>query len=164
MPTGILTSIAISIAISIAFSVVSMILFPKPSPQQQRRQQGNEPPPSNGTYNERQPVPPLRVIAGRCRVGGDYATLEEKAGVAYHIIVHAAHRIEGYVQHWLHDELVTFERPATRSPRRRTSPAMSKIDEPARARTPRPPGPIAWRPCRRSGPPTIAATASPRST
>src|SRR4051812_44451731 len=107
MPTSIIISVAISIAISVAFTVARMLLFPQQQPQQAQRQQPNEPPPPNGVFNERQPVPSLRVICGRVRTGGDFATLEEKNGVAYAVIVHASHRVHAYVQTWLHDELVT---------------------------------------------------------
>jgi hypothetical protein len=106
MAFSVLISIGISLAISAALTVAQMLLFPKSTPQ---RPQTNQPTPPNGTQNERQPIPPLRVICGRVRTGGDIAFLEEKAGSAYQIIVHAAHRIEGYVQHWLHDEIITLD-------------------------------------------------------
>lgn len=66
------------------------------------------PKPDDGKYNLRQNVPPLSVVLGRTKKGGDYVALEERNGTAYHIIVHAGHRIEGYVQHYLHDEAVTL--------------------------------------------------------
>ncbi|WP_428673725.1 hypothetical protein [Reyranella sp.] len=106
---AILSSVVISLAISVALTVAQMLLFPRQQPQRPQQQQPNLSPPPNGTVNERQAVPPLRAICGRVRTGGDYATLEEKGGMAYHVLVHAAHRIEGYVQHWLHDELVTLD-------------------------------------------------------
>jgi hypothetical protein len=102
---GVLISIGISLAISAALTVAQMLLFPRQNP---KAQQQNQPQAPNGTVNEKQPVPPLRVICGRVRTGGDYATEEEKSGAAYHVIVHAAHRIEGYVTHWLNDEIVTI--------------------------------------------------------
>lgn len=105
MPISIIIGTVISIAISIAISLVVSLLTPKP---QQQQRQSNDPPPPNGTFNERQEIPPLRVIFGRVKTGGDFAFLEEKSAVAYQILVHAAHRIEGYVQHWLHDEIATI--------------------------------------------------------
>ena len=108
---GILGKILLSIVVSVALNVVVSLLFPRQ--QAQRQQQSNLPPPPNGTVNERQAVPPLRVICGRVRTGGDYATEEEKGGTAYHLLIHAAHRIEGYVQHWLHDEIVTLGEDGT---------------------------------------------------
>lgn len=101
-----LISTLISIAISVVLSVVVSLLTPRP---QQQQQQANQPQPPNGSFNERQEIPPLRVIFGRVKSGGDFAFLEDRAGAAYQIIVHAAHRIEGYVQHWLHDEIVTLD-------------------------------------------------------
>lgn len=41
--------------------------------------------------------------------GGDYVFLEEASGNAYHIIVQATHEIQGYIQHYLHDEKVTLD-------------------------------------------------------
>lgn len=105
MPVSFVVGLLINLAISVALSLVVSLLTPRA--QQQR--QTNEPTPPNGSYNERQPIPPLRVGFGRVKTGGDLAFLEEKGGVAYQIIVHFAHRIEGYVQHWLHDEIVTLD-------------------------------------------------------
>jgi hypothetical protein len=96
----------ISIAISAALSVASMLLFPRQSPRQPQRLL---PQPPNGSINERQAIPPLRVVCGRGKVGGDLAFLETNIGYLYEIYVHAAHRIEGYVTHYLHDEIVTFD-------------------------------------------------------
>ncbi len=61
----------------------------------------------DGKYNLKQNVPPLARIYGTVKKGGDYALLEEKDGVAWHIIVHAGHRIEAYRQIYLHDDAVT---------------------------------------------------------
>lgn len=66
------------------------------------------PKPEDGKYNLRQNVPDLAIVLGRVKKGGDYDSLEERNGTAYHIIVHAGHRIQGYVQHYLHDEAVTL--------------------------------------------------------
>ncbi|SHE68379.1 hypothetical protein SAMN02745157_0705 [Kaistia soli DSM 19436] len=63
----------------------------------------------DGKYNLKQNVPPLCRIYGRVKKGGDYVLLEEAGGFAYHIIVHAGHRVEAYVEHWLHDDLVTHD-------------------------------------------------------
>jgi hypothetical protein len=102
---ALLISVGISLAISAALTVATMLLFPKQGPQQQRR---NDPKPPDGSFNERQAIPPLRVVCGRGKVGGDLALLETKDGRLYEIYVHAAHRIEGYVQHYMHDEPVTL--------------------------------------------------------
>lgn len=66
------------------------------------------PKPEDGSYNLKQNVPSLAYVLGRVKKGGDYVFLEQKSGAAYHIIVMAAHRIQGYVQHYLHDEKVTL--------------------------------------------------------
>lgn len=98
----------IMMAVSTALSYASMLIFQRQPPTPQIQQQ-NMPPPPNGVFNERQSVPPRRAGFGRCRTGGDYMTLEEKAGVAYHQLAHCSHRIKGFVQHWLHDELITLD-------------------------------------------------------
>ncbi|MEY9629888.1 hypothetical protein [Sinorhizobium fredii] len=67
------------------------------------------PKPDDGSYNLKQSVPSLPYVLGRVKKGGDYVFLEEKAGVAYHVIVWAGHRIQGYVQHYLHDEKATLD-------------------------------------------------------
>lgn len=74
------------------------------------------PKPEDGSYNLKQNVPSLAYVLGRVKKGGDYAFLEERAGVAYHIMVEAAHRIQGYVKHYLHDEPVTLSGGVVVSP------------------------------------------------
>lgn len=70
------------------------------------QQQPNAPKPEDGKYNLKQSVPPLVYALGRVKKAGDYAFLEETGGTAYHITVIAAHKINGFVSHWLHDEEV----------------------------------------------------------
>lgn len=65
------------------------------------------PRPEDGSYNLKQNVPSRPYVLGRVKKGGDYAFLEEGGGRAYHIMVHAAHRINGFEQHYLHDTAVT---------------------------------------------------------
>ncbi|RVT80226.1 hypothetical protein EM858_04315 [Agrobacterium sp. CNPSo 2736] len=67
------------------------------------------PKPEDGSYNLKQNVPSLAYVLGRVKKGGDYAFLEEINGIAFHIIVMAAHQIQGYVQHYLHDEKATVD-------------------------------------------------------
>ena len=67
------------------------------------------PKPEDGSYNLKQNVPSLAFVLGRVKKGGDYVFLEQASGAAYHGIVMAAHRIQGYVQHYLHDEKVTLD-------------------------------------------------------
>lgn len=67
------------------------------------------PKPEDGSYNLKQQVPSLAFVLGRVKKGGDYVFLEEIGGSAYHITVWAAHRINGYLQHYLHDEKVTLD-------------------------------------------------------
>jgi hypothetical protein len=75
---------------------VSKALTPKPS----------VPKPEDGTYNLKQSVPSLPIVLGRVKKAGDYVFLEEKNGTAFHVIVTAGHRIQGFVKHYLHDEEV----------------------------------------------------------
>lgn len=75
------------------------------------------PKPDDGSYNLKQSVPSLTYVLGRVKKGGDYIFLEETGGSAFHILVWAGHRINGYVQHYLHDEKVTLNGSgATTSP------------------------------------------------
>lgn len=67
------------------------------------------PKPEDGSYNLKQNVPPLPIVLGRAKKGGDYVFLEEASGTAFHITAMAGHRINGYVQHYLHDEPVTLD-------------------------------------------------------
>ncbi|MBB3743740.1 hypothetical protein FHX10_003239 [Rhizobium sp. BK591] len=89
--------------LSVGLGLVSKALMPKPS----------VPKPEDGTYNLKQSVPSLPIILGRVKKAGDYVFLEETNGVAYHIIVHAGHRIQGYVKHYLHDEEITIDGTGT---------------------------------------------------
>lgn len=72
-------------------------------------QRPETPKPEDGKYNLKQSVPPLTYVLGKVKKGGDYAFLEETGGTAFHITVLAAHRIKGFVEHWLHDEAVTLD-------------------------------------------------------
>lgn len=79
-------------------AVVSRLLVQKPE----------VPKPDDGSYNLKQNVPSLAYVLGWTKKGGDYVFIEETEGDAYHIIVQAAHRIDGYIQHYLHDEKITL--------------------------------------------------------
>lgn len=109
-PTGILISVAISIAISAVLTVAQALLFPAQRRQQQQSllatQTQNR---QSGTFNEKQNVPSIAIALGRVKKGGDYVFLEERDGRAYHILVLAAHRIEGVVDYYLHDERVVTQ-------------------------------------------------------
>ncbi|MGG7534687.1 hypothetical protein [Rhizobium sp. 12,4] len=85
--------------LAVGLGFVSKALTPKPS----------VPKPEDGTYNLKQSVPSLPIVLGRVKKAGDYVFLEESNGTAYHIIVTAGHRIQGFVQHYLHDEAVTMD-------------------------------------------------------
>ncbi|NSX92645.1 hypothetical protein [Agrobacterium tumefaciens] len=67
------------------------------------------PKPEDGSYNLKQNVPSLPYVLGRVKKGGDYAFLEEAAGVAHHITVFAAHRCNAFLRHYLHDENVILD-------------------------------------------------------
>jgi hypothetical protein len=66
------------------------------------------PRPDDGAYNLKQSVPSLPIVLGRRKKGSDYLALEERNGLAYHVMVAAGHRIHGFVDHYLHDEKVTL--------------------------------------------------------
>lgn len=108
MPQAIV-GILISVAISVALTVAKMLLFPPPQPQRRQQQQQAVPKSADGKFNLKQNVPPLAFVYGRVKKGGDYVFLEETGGSAFHITVWAGHRIEGFVQHYLHDEAVTTD-------------------------------------------------------
>jgi len=95
----------ISLAISVAMTLAQMLLFPKKSLQQNRTA---VPKPEDGKYNFKQNVPHLTRVLGRVKKPGDYLLLEERNGQALHLMVWACHRIDGYVQHYLHDEAITI--------------------------------------------------------
>ena len=97
--------VALAIVISIAISVLRALLTPRPA----QPQRPEVPKAADGKYNLKQNVPSLAHVYGRVKKAGDYVFLGEKNGSAYHCIVWAGHRIEGYVQHWLHDEAVTLD-------------------------------------------------------
>lgn len=67
------------------------------------------PEPDDGAYNLKQSVPSLSIVLGRRKKGADYLSLEERNGVAYHLMCSAGHRIHGFVEHYLHDEKVTLD-------------------------------------------------------
>lgn len=67
------------------------------------------PKPEDGAYNLKQPVPPLPIVYGRVKKGGDYVFLEESDGRAFHIIVWCGRRIHGFVDHYGHDNLLVLD-------------------------------------------------------
>lgn len=99
-------AIGISIAISVALTVAKMLLFP---PQRPEQQQQDVPTAADGKFNHKDNVPSLTRVYGRVKKGGDYVMLEEASGAAYHAIVWAGHRIEGFVEHYLHDEVIALD-------------------------------------------------------
>ncbi|WP_311273545.1 MULTISPECIES: hypothetical protein [unclassified Rhizobium] len=80
--------------LAFGYSALQSYLNPKPK----------VPKPEDGSYNIKQNVPPLSYVLGRVKKGGDYIFLEEAGGVAYHSTALAAHRINRFVQHYLHDK------------------------------------------------------------
>ena len=61
------------------------------------------PTPEDGKYNFKQSVPSRTFAYGRVKKGADYVFLEERAGVAYHVLAYASHEIDGFVRFYLHD-------------------------------------------------------------
>jgi hypothetical protein len=82
-------------------ALLASSMFPQAKP--------DTPKPEDGKYNLKQSVPPLAYVLGRVKKGGDYVFLEETAGTAYHITVLAAHSVNAFAEHWLHDEQVTLD-------------------------------------------------------
>ncbi len=104
--TAIATTLAGPLATALGYAVfagglylASSFLTDKPS----------VPKPEDGAYNLKQNVPSRAYVLGRVKKGGDYVFLEEKGGIAYHVIVTACHRINGFVQHYLHDDPVALD-------------------------------------------------------
>jgi hypothetical protein len=79
------------------------------------------PKPEDGKYNLKQTVPPLVYVLGKTKKAGDYVFLEERNGIAYHIMVTAAHSIHAFLVHYLHDEPVTIVDGVITSPERLTN-------------------------------------------
>jgi hypothetical protein len=102
--TGVATlSLAIGYGVTLGASyLLSKLLAPD-------QQQTSVPKPEDGRYNLRQSVPSPWIRLGRSQGGGHYTALLEYEGVAYHVIVVAAHRIKGFTKFRLHDEDVTLD-------------------------------------------------------
>lgn len=96
---------ASQLAIGLGVTLVANLAFRPKIP--------DAPKPEDGKYNLRQNVPSLTVVLGRVKKASDYALLEEKGGKAYHIMVIAGHRINGFLAHYLHDEEVTLNTAGT---------------------------------------------------
>lgn len=96
----------IMMAISIAIQLAMTLLTARPQPKPQQNDTAI-PKAADGKYNLKQNVPSLTVVLGTVMKGGDYAFLEERQGAAHHVTVFASHQIEGFVQHYFHDEAVT---------------------------------------------------------
>lgn len=86
-------------ALGFGLQAVSSLFIDKPS----------VPKPEDGNYNLKQSVPSLSFVLGRTKKASDYLFLEERDGEAFHILCTAGHRIQGYVDHYLHDEIVTLD-------------------------------------------------------
>lgn len=94
----------ITLAITAVVSLAFMLLFP---PKRQQRPT-NAPTQAEGKVNQKQSVPKLTRAYGRVKKAGDFFFLEERNGAAFAGTVLAGHRIEGFVQHYLHDEVITI--------------------------------------------------------
>lgn len=109
VPLGIVNFVAVGAGASILGSLGAAALGIGASLVSSLLNKTDVPKPEDGKYNLKQNVPPLVRIYGTVKKGGDYVLLEEKDGIAYHVISHASHRIERYVGHYLHDDLVTLD-------------------------------------------------------
>lgn len=102
--TAIATTLAGPLATALGYAIfagglylASSFLTPKPETPK-------VPEPSDGAYNLKQNVPPRTYVLGTVKKGGDYAFLEERSGNAYHIMVWACHRIQGFNRHYAQDQ------------------------------------------------------------
>lgn len=105
LATAFLISVAVSLLISVVLTVAQMVLFP---PQRRQQQRQSAPKPADGKFNFKQNVPSMTRVYGRVKKAGDQFFLEERSGALFSGTVLAGHRIHGYVQHYLHDELITL--------------------------------------------------------
>ncbi len=64
---------------------------------------------ADGKVNQKQNVPSRSYVYGRVRKAGDIVFLEEHNGTAYMVIVHASHKIDRYVQHFLSEAAVRID-------------------------------------------------------
>jgi hypothetical protein len=101
---AVIVPIAISLAVSVVLTVATMLLFPPKKPPPPTEAKNNVPKPQDGSFNLKQNVPSIVAILGTVKKGGDYIFLEERRGTAWHVIILAAHRIQGIVKYYLHDE------------------------------------------------------------
>lgn len=106
----------VMLAVSIALNVLVTVLTPKRWPQQQQAQSPAAPRPADGSNSFKQNAPSLAVALGTVKKGPDYAFREELNGTAYHVMPMAAHRIQGIVKHYLHDEEVALTGTYVTSP------------------------------------------------
>ncbi len=100
------TALIISLTLTVLTTVAKILLAPQPSrPAQQTPQQQTQ---ADGSFSQKQAVPSLPIVLGRRKRRGVYILLEERAGWAYHLFVLAGHRVQGFLQHYLHDEAATL--------------------------------------------------------
>lgn len=103
--------------VSLAITAISMGLQLILASSQRRPQQQRQatPKPADGKVTSQQNVPSLPVVLGRAKRTGDQFFMEERQGALFWGIVFAGHRIEGYVDHYLHDEKITISGTADSS-------------------------------------------------
>lgn len=71
--------------------------------------QTNVPKPEDGTVNIKQSIPSIPIVLGKKKVSGVYVFIEQTSGTLAEIRVIAGHKINAFVTHYLHDEIVTFD-------------------------------------------------------
>ena len=109
VPLATIAAIAPALALGASYLLIGGALALASNALNPGMQNPEAPKPEDGKYNLKQSVPPLSYALGKVKKGGDYAFLEETGGTAYHITVLAAHSIEGFSEHYLHDEAVTVD-------------------------------------------------------
>lgn len=67
------------------------------------------PKPEDGVINIKQNVPSLPIVLGKKKVAGVYVFVEQKGGLLAEVRVIAGHKINAFVAHYFHDEIITID-------------------------------------------------------
>ncbi|MFN3833724.1 MAG: hypothetical protein ACK4SQ_15980 [Allorhizobium sp.] len=107
--TAIATTLAGPLATALGYAIFAGGVYLASSFFMPKQQKPKVPEPGDGSYNLKQNVPSRAYVLGRVKKGGDYVFLESDSSRAYHIIVWASHRIEGFVTHYSHDKSISVD-------------------------------------------------------
>ena len=67
------------------------------------------PKPEDGVVNLKQNVPSLPIVLGKKKVAGVYVFVEQKGAKLYEIRVVAGHKINAFITHYFHEEIITID-------------------------------------------------------